>query len=159
MGINFKSLRKNKRIRRLRAWFSNLPSWVKFVLAVFLVSALTSFLSVVLYDRYYGTSPWSNRNRLYEEATEICTTAQNLSYTFVNWDEWPLESTYDLEGSYLVDVVDYLNSAGSYLDESGPSAEQVATALSWLEEIYSDYFAAQDRCNQLVEEYQENYVN
>jgi len=159
MGINFKSLRKNKRIKRLSAWFFKLPSWVKFVLAVFLVSALTSFLSVALYDRYYGSSPWSNRNRLYAEATEVCTTAQDLSYTFINWDEWPLESTHDLEGSYLADVVDYFNSAGSYLDESGPSGEEVSTALSWLEERYPDYFVSQDRCNQLVQEYQENYVN
>ena len=154
LKVNLNFLKKNKPwANRVKAWVGKRPLWLKFVVSVFLVSLLTSLAAIGLYDRFYGSSPWSNKMRLVNEALKVCNQAQTLAYTAVDFGDWPLESTSELEGATVIDVVNYLESSA----ENGPSAAQVATATAWLQEKYSDYFTAKDLCDTLAQEYQEKY--
>ena len=143
--------------KRVKAWIVKRPR-LNFVLSVFLVSLLASLIAVGLYDRYYGTSPISNRGRLFKKALAVCTEVQTLSQTSVDWENWPLENTYGLEGQALGDVVSSLESYSTYSSETGPSAAEAAIAASWLKTNYPDFFSAQETCNNLAGEYQQRYA-
>jgi len=158
MKFRLKSLKKNKLIKRLGAWIAKRPQWLKFVASVFAVSLLTSLLALFLYDRFWGNSPWSNRQRLVKEALAVCENAQTLANTAVDFEGWPLDKKYDLEGQGLSTAYGYFQNYEAYAEEGGPNSADAFIASSWLQEKYAEYFTAQERCDILAEEYQTKYA-
>lgn len=159
LKINLKFLKRSKHwLKRVKAWAGKRPHWLKFAVSVFLISLLASLISVGIYDRYYGASPISNRGRLLKEALAACTQAQTLAQTAVNWENWPLESSYGLEGQALGEVMSSLESFSAYPSEEGPAPDEVALAVSWLKANYPDLFSVQEACTKLAEKYQQKYA-
>jgi len=161
--INLRFLKKNRLsprtfFKKAGKWVSQRPLWVKFVVSVLLLSTLASLLAIGLYDRFYGSSPISNKGRLVKEALAVCDQAQTLASTAVDFQNWPLENTFDLEGQGLATAVEYFANYSAYSQEGGPSAAEAFTASAWLKENYPDYFSSQERCDTLVQEYQSKYA-
>lgn len=138
-------------------WISRRPYWLKFMVSVLLISLLSSLLAVGLYDRLYGSSPISNKGRLVKEALAVCEDAQTMAAATVDFTGWPLEKKFNLEGESLATVADYFTNYAAYSQEGGPSAAEAYAASAWLQEKYPNYLSSQDRCNTLVQEYQEKY--
>lgn len=158
MKISLKFWRKRKLGQRLAKLWSKLPPGVRNGLKFFLISALTSLLAIFLYDRFYGSSPISNKGRFVREAVAVCNQAQTLSATLVGGDEWPIEKDYDLKGQPLTDVLNSLESSQYYASEDGPTPAEAAALSAWLKQKYADYFTAKERCDEMATEYQQKYA-
>ena len=157
INLELKSLKNSRLVERVGTWVVERPDWLKFSTSVFLISLVSVTLVVFLYDRFWGNSPLSNRQRLVKEALGVCDESQNLSYAQVDFEEWPLDKTFGLEGYTVGNVVSFLSDSASY-GEDGPSDSEAAQAYVWLQAKYSDYFTAQSRCDILAEEYQQKYA-
>lgn len=92
-----------------------------------------------------------------KEALAICEQAQTLAAASVDFSDWPLKSTYDLEGQGLGTAVEFFANATAYASADGPSSADSYAATAWLKEKYPDYFSSQERCDTLVQEYQSKY--
>jgi hypothetical protein len=152
-----RSLKDFRAFKHTKVWVANLPAWVRSASLVILVSFLTTLFTLFFYDRFWGNSPWSNRQRLVKEALEICNTAQTLAYDQVDFTGWPLDKTFGLEGYTVGDMAEFLSDSTSY-GTDGPSNSEAAQAYAWLQDEYSEYFTAQSRCDSLAEEYQQKYA-
>ena len=156
LKINLKFLKKSKPwAKRLKTWVGKRPLWLKFVVAVILLSTLTSLLAVGLYDRYYGSSPWSNKMRFVKEALAVCNQAQTLAATVVDFGDWPLAKDYGLKGESLDNISGYLDGAGALGSGDVPTTGEAVIAISWLKQKYPDYFTSKSRCEEMSTEYQE----